>query len=216
MADSHLLLPRCRQLRPTWPAFKIPACSPPPGLRAKQSTCCFHSFCEPSSGLPCAFSWPHIPSLFLSTSYILPCPTPHHFWTLSLISTENESQFVAQIKTNALGAVSLVSVPSLGIVFCLSWIVVFPTPHMLLLYFQQKCKLLRAEAFPTVSVFLYSVWPSALLNRLWLVMRQWTSQHDWYNPYLSPPLKPFLKNTEFYTPSLASGLIIVVPFSTRP
>ena len=46
MADSHLLLPRCRQLRPTWPAFKIPACSPPPGLRAKQSTRCFHSFCE--------------------------------------------------------------------------------------------------------------------------------------------------------------------------
>ena len=142
MADSHLLLPRCRQLRPTWPAFKIPACSPPPGLRAKQSTCCFHSFCELSSGLPCAFSWPHIPSLFLSSSYILPCPTPNHFWTLSLMSTDNESQFIAQIKTNALGAVSLVSVPSLGIVFCLSWIVVFPTPHMLLLYFQQKCKLL--------------------------------------------------------------------------
>lgn len=95
------------------------------------------------------------------------CPVQHPIISELFCSSKLRTNLSSLLRSKLMlwARVSLVSVPFLGVVFCLSWIVVFLTPHMLLLYFQQKCKLLRAEAFSTISVFLYSVWPSALLNR---------------------------------------------------
>lgn len=74
--DSHLPLPRCHQHLPIWPAFKIPACSPPLGLPAEEPTHRFPSLYEFS--LCCivlAFPDPkYLPSFFPP---LTSCPVQH-------------------------------------------------------------------------------------------------------------------------------------------